>query len=85
MEEGNRAPPLQFESQNQSFTQTVPPPDVAAYPPKHTYNAPHQREGTLFGRFDIEAELLIHWQHNVVDNHYVRVALYYVRLLELKT
>ena len=34
----NRAPPLGFESQNHSFTQTVPPPDIDAYRPKHTDN-----------------------------------------------
>ena len=40
----NRAPPLGFESQNKSFTRTVPPPDVAAYRPKHTDNATHLRD-----------------------------------------
>ena len=34
----NWAPSVWFESQNQSFSKAVPPPDVAVHLPKHTDN-----------------------------------------------
>ena len=50
----NRGAAVWFESQNQSFTQTVPPADVASCRPKHTDNATYLRDGTLF-RFPIDS------------------------------
>ena len=47
LQNGNRGAAVGFESQNQSFTQTVPPTDVASCQRKHTDNATYLRDGTL--------------------------------------